>query len=62
MDQGGRLNSRLSKFHQVIGESSMSHYHAVVWLDHREARVIHFNPAEAEEAVVRSEGDRKSVV
>ena len=22
----------------------MSHYHAVVWIDHREAKVFHFNP------------------
>ena len=29
-----------------------SHYHAVVWIDHREARVIHFNADEAEEQTV----------
>ncbi len=39
----------------------MSHYHAVVWLDHREARVIHFNPDEIDEAIVKSEGRHKVV-
>lgn len=28
------------------------HFHAVVWLDHREARVFHFNAAEAERLVL----------
>jgi stalled ribosome rescue protein Dom34 len=27
----------------------MTHYHAVVWLDHHEAKVFHFNAAEMEE-------------
>lgn len=30
----------------------MSHYHAVVWIDHREARVFHFNPTEVDELVL----------
>ena len=30
----------------------MSHYHAVVWLDHREARVFFFNRDSFEEATV----------
>lgn len=30
----------------------MSHFHAVVWIDHREARVIHFNADDAEEKTV----------
>ena len=30
----------------------MSHYHCVVWIDHREAHVIEFNPDEAEASVV----------
>ena len=25
-----------------------AHYHAVVWIDHREARVFHFNASDAE--------------
>ena len=31
------------------------HYHAVLWLDHHEARTVHFNPEVAEEIVVRPE-------
>jgi hypothetical protein len=30
----------------------MSHYHCVVWIDHREAHVIEFNPEESEERIV----------
>jgi stalled ribosome rescue protein Dom34 len=28
---------------------STAHYHAVIWIDHREARVFHFSPAGVEE-------------
>lgn len=31
----------------------MSHFHAVVWLDHREARVFHFNADDADKARLR---------
>ncbi len=30
----------------------MSHYHAVVWLDHNEARIMHISPADVEKSVV----------
>jgi len=30
----------------------MTHYHAVVWLDHQEARIFQFNTADAEELKV----------
>jgi stalled ribosome rescue protein Dom34 len=28
------------------------HYHAVVWIDHREARIFHFTPADVEKLVL----------
>jgi hypothetical protein len=28
------------------------HYHAVIWIDHREARVFHFNPTELDRLVI----------
>jgi stalled ribosome rescue protein Dom34 len=31
-----------------------SHYHALVWIDHREAKVSQFNATEVDRAVVRS--------
>ena len=31
-----------------------NHYHALVWIDHREAKVFHFNATEAERTTVRS--------
>ena len=33
----------------------MSHYHAVVWIDHKQARVFHFNAEEAEKVVIHPE-------
>jgi stalled ribosome rescue protein Dom34 len=30
------------------------HYYALVWIDHHEARIFHFNALEAERATVRS--------
>ena len=32
-----------------------SHYHAVVWIDHRQARIFHFNTIDAEELTVHPE-------
>jgi stalled ribosome rescue protein Dom34 len=31
----------------------MTHYHAVVWIDHHEARIIEFSPDERSETTVR---------
>jgi hypothetical protein len=33
-------------------QNPMSHYHFVVWIDHREAHVIQFNPDDAEASVI----------
>lgn len=30
------------------------HYHAIVWIDHNEARVFHFGAEDAERAVIRT--------
>ena len=35
------------------------HYHAVVWIDHNEARVFHFNLDDAEKTVIRPHGSDK---
>ena len=32
-----------------------AHYHAVVWIDHREARIFHFNAEEAERSLVHAD-------
>jgi stalled ribosome rescue protein Dom34 len=34
----------------------MSHYHAVVWLDHERARIHHFNADQAEAVTIHAEG------
>ena len=31
---------------------SKHHYHAVIWIDHREARVFHFSPTDVETLVL----------
>ena len=35
----------------------MTHFHAVVWLDHREAKVYEFNPDDVEKFVIHAKGD-----
>ncbi len=30
------------------------HYHAVVWIDHRQARIFHFSASDANELLIRS--------
>ena len=37
------------------------HYHAVVWIDHREARVFHFSPSEVQRLVVHPEHPTKHI-
>lgn len=37
------------------------HFHAVIWIDHREARVFHFNPAEADKLVVHADNPNRHV-
>jgi stalled ribosome rescue protein Dom34 len=31
----------------------MSHFHALVWIDHREARILHFSRDESEKLVIK---------
>ena len=35
----------------------MSHFHAVVWLDHREAKVYEFNPDDVQKFVIHAQGE-----
>lgn len=37
----------------------MSHYHAVVWIDHHEAKVFHFSPTEADKQVLHPDHPAK---
>lgn len=39
----------------------MSHYHAVVWMDHAEAHILHFTPDEVEKAVVHAAGKQRHI-
>lgn len=39
----------------------MSHYHAVVWIDHREARVFHFSPTEIDKLVLHPDHPTKHI-
>ena len=40
---------------------STHHYHAVVWIDHREARVFHFNPTDVQKLVLHPEHPTKHI-
>jgi stalled ribosome rescue protein Dom34 len=37
----------------------LSHYHAVVWMDHHEAHVLHFTPDEADRTLVHAHGKHR---
>jgi len=37
------------------------HFHAVVWIDHREARVFHFNPTDVERLVVHPDDPTRHI-
>ena len=38
---------------------SQHHFHAVVWMDHREARVFHFSPTDVDKLVLRPDHPTK---
>src|SRR5450432_910922 len=37
------------------------HYHAAIWIDHREARVFHFNPTDVEKLVLHPDRPTKHI-
>src|ERR1700730_3560542 len=37
------------------------HYHAVIWIDHREARVFHFNPTEVERLTLHPDNPTRNI-
>ena len=39
----------------------MKHYHAVIWIDHREARVFHFGAQDVERLVLHPDNPTKQV-
>jgi stalled ribosome rescue protein Dom34 len=39
----------------------MSHFHAVIWIDHREARVFHFSPTDVEKLVLHPDNPTKHI-
>jgi len=40
---------------------SQHHYHAVIWIDHSEARVFHFNPTDADKLVLHPDHPTKHI-
>jgi len=40
---------------------SEHHYHAAIWIDHREARVFHFNPTDVETLVLRPDDPTRHI-
>jgi hypothetical protein len=37
------------------------HYHAAIWIDHREARVFHFSPTDVETLVLRQDNPTRHI-
>ena len=40
---------------------SQQHFHAVIWIDHREARVFHFGPEDVETLVLRPDHPSRNI-
>ena len=40
---------------------TIHHFHAVVWIDHREARVFHFSPSDAEKLVLHPDNPTRHI-
>src|ERR1700685_2981212 len=40
---------------------SPAHFHAVIWIDHREARVFHFSPSEVDRLVLHPDNPTKHI-
>ena len=40
---------------------SQHHFHAVIWIDHREARVFHFNPTDVDKLVLHPDHPTKHI-
>jgi hypothetical protein len=39
----------------------MGHYHCVIWIDHREARIFHFNAVDADKIVLDSDSPTRKI-
>jgi hypothetical protein len=37
------------------------HYHAVVWIDHHQARVLHFNLSDSDTEVIHPHNPKKNI-
>jgi stalled ribosome rescue protein Dom34 len=46
---------------KLMKETSMSHYHAVVWIDHQKATAWHFTPTEQSNSVVHAREQHQRV-
>jgi stalled ribosome rescue protein Dom34 len=38
---------------KTIGARAIAYYHAVIWIDHKQARIFHFDVEEADRTVIR---------
>jgi hypothetical protein len=42
-------------------DMSPAHFHAVIWIDHREARVFHFSPSEVDRLVLHPDNPTRHI-
>jgi hypothetical protein len=59
------LLASLDAFRYSMGERTYSmsshHFHAVIWIDHHEARVFHFSPTDVERLVLHPDHPTKHI-
>src|SRR5262249_10598551 len=63
---GGRAEILFVRFNRSLSrrkDHSMSshHFHAVIWIDHHEARVFHFSPTDVERLVLHPDHPTKHI-
>ena len=56
-----RSNLMFADWRKRIYVMSKHHYHAVIWIDHREARVFHFNPTDIEKLILHPDNPTKHI-
>src|SRR5580693_2042269 len=55
---------KVATFHRSFARSlamNSHHFHAVVWIDHHEARVFHFNPTDADRLVLHPDDPTRHI-
>ena len=51
----------ITAYDKDFSDMTTHHHHAVIWIDHREARVFHFSPTDVERLVIHPDHPTKHI-